>query len=172
MPHLYPNGAVRTEFNVASAQASPDGAGERAITSHRDSVLNWKLGLDFWGKRLLDYSSSTSHLHFDLRAVLSAFYNQLSTASTLDILYTIYAPLDPSRTPRYTTYSVLSQHLHQLIYPTSHSIMADASCSGGTPFKRLIDHQARDVSHHQDRLVDRAGPQGHSVSTHVSTRDL
>ncbi|KAF4955805.1 hypothetical protein FSARC_11758 [Fusarium sarcochroum] len=39
--------------------------------------------------------------------------------------------------------------------------MADASCSGGTPFKRLIDHQARDVSHHQDRLVDRAGPQGH-----------
>ncbi|KAF5021488.1 hypothetical protein F66182_6462 [Fusarium sp. NRRL 66182] len=40
--------------------------------------------------------------------------------------------------------------------------MADASCSGGTPFKRLIDHQARDVSHHQDRLVDRAGPQGHA----------
>ncbi|KAG5761321.1 hypothetical protein H9Q72_010571 [Fusarium xylarioides] len=40
--------------------------------------------------------------------------------------------------------------------------MADASCSGGTPLKRLIDHQARDVSHHQDRLIDRAGPQGHS----------
>ncbi|KAM0247084.1 hypothetical protein ACHAP5_004364 [Fusarium lateritium] len=40
--------------------------------------------------------------------------------------------------------------------------MADASCSGGTPFKRLTDHQARDVSHHQDRLVDRAGPQGHA----------
>ncbi|RGP75648.1 peroxin 20 [Fusarium longipes] len=40
--------------------------------------------------------------------------------------------------------------------------MADASCSGGTPFKRLIDHQARDVSHHQDRLIDRAGPQGHA----------
>ncbi|KAF4990091.1 hypothetical protein FDECE_14499 [Fusarium decemcellulare] len=40
--------------------------------------------------------------------------------------------------------------------------MADASCSGGTPFKRLIDHQSRDVSHHQDRLVDRAGPQGHA----------
>ncbi|CZS74667.1 unnamed protein product [Fusarium graminearum] len=40
--------------------------------------------------------------------------------------------------------------------------MADASCSGGTPFKRLIDHQARDVSHHQDRLTDRAGPQGHA----------
>ncbi|RSL94734.1 hypothetical protein CDV31_014175 [Fusarium ambrosium] len=37
--------------------------------------------------------------------------------------------------------------------------MADASCSGGTPFKRLIDHQARDVSHHQDRLVN-SGPQG------------
>ncbi|KPM37867.1 hypothetical protein AK830_g8711 [Neonectria ditissima] len=35
--------------------------------------------------------------------------------------------------------------------------MADASCSGGTPFKRLIEHQSRDVSHHQDRLVDRAG---------------
>ncbi|KAF4990130.1 hypothetical protein FGRMN_8658 [Fusarium graminum] len=40
--------------------------------------------------------------------------------------------------------------------------MADASCSGGTPFKRLIDHQAREVSHHQDRLTDRAGPQGHA----------
>ncbi|CEI41291.1 hypothetical protein FVEN_g3560 [Fusarium venenatum] len=40
--------------------------------------------------------------------------------------------------------------------------MADASCSGGTPFKRLIDHQARDVSHHQDRLIDRNGPQGHA----------
>ncbi|KAM5350505.1 hypothetical protein ACJ41O_007010 [Fusarium nematophilum] len=40
--------------------------------------------------------------------------------------------------------------------------MGDASCSGGTPFKRLIDHQSRDVSHHQDRLVDRAGPQGHA----------
>lgn len=47
--------------------------------------------------------------------------------------------------------------------------MADASCSGGTPFKRLIDHQARDVSHHQDRLVDRAGPQGHAVSTQMSS---
>ncbi|KAK7426008.1 hypothetical protein QQZ08_007456 [Neonectria magnoliae] len=35
--------------------------------------------------------------------------------------------------------------------------MADASCSGGTPFKRLIDHQSRDVSQHQDRLVNRAG---------------
>ncbi|KAF1734062.1 hypothetical protein CRV24_005597 [Beauveria bassiana] len=32
--------------------------------------------------------------------------------------------------------------------------MADASCSGGTPFKQLIDHQSRDVSHHQDRLVN------------------
>ncbi|KAF4980970.1 hypothetical protein FZEAL_3127 [Fusarium zealandicum] len=40
--------------------------------------------------------------------------------------------------------------------------MADASCSGGTPFKRLIDHQGRDVSHHQDRLIDRAGAQGHA----------
>ncbi|CAM1506506.1 Fc.00g061470.m01.CDS01 [Cosmosporella sp. VM-42] len=40
--------------------------------------------------------------------------------------------------------------------------MADASCSGGTPFKRLVDHQARDVSHHQDRLVDRTGAQSHS----------
>lgn len=41
--------------------------------------------------------------------------------------------------------------------------MADASCSGGTPFKRLVDHQARDVSHHQDRLVN-SGPQGSNVS--------
>ncbi|OAA50999.1 peroxin 20 [Beauveria brongniartii RCEF 3172] len=32
--------------------------------------------------------------------------------------------------------------------------MADASCSGGTPFKQLIDHQSRDVSHHQDRLIN------------------
>ncbi|KAK5987771.1 hypothetical protein PT974_11904 [Cladobotryum mycophilum] len=40
--------------------------------------------------------------------------------------------------------------------------MAEASCSGGTPFKQLIDHQARDVSHHQDRLVDRAGALGSS----------
>ncbi|ATY65633.1 hypothetical protein A9K55_001795 [Cordyceps militaris] len=32
--------------------------------------------------------------------------------------------------------------------------MADASCSGGTPFKQMLDHQARDVSHHQDRLVN------------------
>ncbi|KAF7548785.1 hypothetical protein G7Z17_g6841 [Cylindrodendrum hubeiense] len=39
--------------------------------------------------------------------------------------------------------------------------MADASCSGGTPFKRLTEHQSRDVSHHQDRLVDRAGSQAH-----------
>ncbi|POR37346.1 Uncharacterized protein TPAR_02455 [Tolypocladium paradoxum] len=39
--------------------------------------------------------------------------------------------------------------------------MADASCSGATPFKRLVDHQDRDVSHHQDRLVDRAGVNGH-----------
>lgn len=43
-------------------------------------------------------------------------------------------------------------------------VMADASCSGGTPFKRLIDHQSRDVSHHQDRLVDRSGAQSHNVS--------
>ncbi|KHN99052.1 peroxin 20 [Metarhizium album ARSEF 1941] len=40
--------------------------------------------------------------------------------------------------------------------------MADASCSGPSPFKRLVDHQSRDVSHHQDRLVDRSAgqPQG------------
>lgn len=50
--------------------------------------------------------------------------------------------------------------------------MADASCSGGTPFKRLIDHQARDVSHHQDRLTDRAGPQGHAVSVNVIFRRI
>ncbi|KAM0299983.1 hypothetical protein HYE67_005720 [Fusarium culmorum] len=53
--------------------------------------------------------------------------------------------------------------------------MADASCSGGTPFKRLIDHQARDVSHHQDRLTDRAGPQGHasfrSIPQHMQGAD-
>ncbi|KAH8170881.1 hypothetical protein LIA77_09662 [Sarocladium implicatum] len=36
--------------------------------------------------------------------------------------------------------------------------MADASCSGSTPFKRLVDHQQRDVSHHQDRLVNQSLP--------------
>ncbi|KAJ6787087.1 hypothetical protein PWT90_09782 [Aphanocladium album] len=38
--------------------------------------------------------------------------------------------------------------------------MADASCSGGTPFKQLMDHQSRDVSHHQDRLVNGGQPRG------------
>ncbi|KAG5935373.1 hypothetical protein E4U53_000446 [Claviceps sorghi] len=40
--------------------------------------------------------------------------------------------------------------------------MAEASCSGPSPFKRLVDHQSRDVSHHQDRLVDRAAGQSRS----------
>ncbi|PFH62742.1 hypothetical protein XA68_12170 [Ophiocordyceps unilateralis] len=40
--------------------------------------------------------------------------------------------------------------------------MAEPSCSGTTPFKRLVDHQSRDVSHHQDRLVDRGGANGHA----------
>ncbi|UNI18149.1 hypothetical protein JDV02_004437 [Purpureocillium takamizusanense] len=44
--------------------------------------------------------------------------------------------------------------------------MAEASCSGPSPFKRLVDHQSRDVSHHQDRLVDRAG----GVNGHASFR--
>ncbi|RDA92435.1 hypothetical protein CP533_6454 [Ophiocordyceps camponoti-saundersi (nom. inval.)] len=43
--------------------------------------------------------------------------------------------------------------------------MAEASCSGATPFKRLVDHQSRDVSHHQHRIVDRA-------SSHTSFRSL
>ncbi|PHH81516.1 hypothetical protein CDD82_577 [Ophiocordyceps australis] len=34
--------------------------------------------------------------------------------------------------------------------------MADSSCSGPSPFKRLVQHQSRDVSLHQDRLVDRS----------------
>ncbi|KAK0385174.1 hypothetical protein NLU13_7652 [Sarocladium strictum] len=40
--------------------------------------------------------------------------------------------------------------------------MAEASCSGTTAFKRIVDHQSRDVSHHQDRLVGQphAGSQG------------
>ncbi|KAH6608796.1 hypothetical protein Trco_002142 [Trichoderma cornu-damae] len=33
--------------------------------------------------------------------------------------------------------------------------MEDASCSASTPFKRLVDHQSRDLSHHQDRHVSR-----------------
>ncbi|KAG6030889.1 hypothetical protein E4U19_000200 [Claviceps sp. Clav32 group G5] len=40
--------------------------------------------------------------------------------------------------------------------------MADASCSAPSPFKRLVDHQSRDVSHHQDRLVDQSASQRHS----------
>ncbi|KAL3962677.1 hypothetical protein ACCO45_004200 [Purpureocillium lilacinum] len=47
--------------------------------------------------------------------------------------------------------------------------MAEASCSGPSPFKRLVDHQSRDVSHHQDRLVDRAGVNGHAPSTPRAT---
>lgn len=42
--------------------------------------------------------------------------------------------------------------------------MAEASCSGLSPFKRLVEQQNRDVSHHQDRLADRAGVNGHAVS--------
>ncbi|KAF4122134.1 hypothetical protein GMORB2_7727 [Geosmithia morbida] len=38
--------------------------------------------------------------------------------------------------------------------------MAEASCSGPSPFKRLVDHQNRDVSRHQDRLRD------NSLATH------
>ncbi|PHH65968.1 hypothetical protein CDD81_916 [Ophiocordyceps australis] len=34
--------------------------------------------------------------------------------------------------------------------------MADSSCSGPSPFKRLVQQQSRDVSLHQDRLVDRS----------------
>lgn len=41
--------------------------------------------------------------------------------------------------------------------------MEDASCSGSTPFKRLVDHQSRDSSHHQDRHVSR-GAFGQNVS--------
>ena len=41
--------------------------------------------------------------------------------------------------------------------------MADASCSGPSPFKRLVDHQGRDVSHHQDRLVNQHAGQAPGV---------
>ncbi|QUC21956.1 uncharacterized protein UV8b_06197 [Ustilaginoidea virens] len=40
--------------------------------------------------------------------------------------------------------------------------MADASCSGPSPFKRLVDHHSRDVSHHQDHLVDPSAGRAHS----------
>ncbi|KAF7561528.1 hypothetical protein G7046_g2614 [Stylonectria norvegica] len=50
--------------------------------------------------------------------------------------------------------------LTHISYPQASLLtMADASCSGATPFKRLTDHQSRDVSHHQDRLVNGAGAQ-------------
>ncbi|KAI9151920.1 hypothetical protein HJFPF1_09137 [Paramyrothecium foliicola] len=42
--------------------------------------------------------------------------------------------------------------------------MADASCSGPNPFKRLVDHHTRDVSHHQDRLVDTSAAHGQAQS--------
>ncbi|KFA66581.1 hypothetical protein S40285_07311 [Stachybotrys chlorohalonatus IBT 40285] len=41
--------------------------------------------------------------------------------------------------------------------------MADASCSGTTPFKRLVDQQNRDVSHHQDRLRDHSSAHNHGA---------
>lgn len=59
--------------------------------------------------------------------------------------------------------------LSQTTIADTDSTMADASCSGATPFKRLVDHQSRDVSHHQDRLVDRAGVNGHGVSCAASS---
>ncbi|KAG5925745.1 hypothetical protein E4U42_004010 [Claviceps africana] len=50
--------------------------------------------------------------------------------------------------------------------------MAEASCSGPSPFKRLVDHQSRDVSHHQDRLVDRAPGQSRSPFRSASQHGL
>ncbi|KJZ74603.1 hypothetical protein HIM_05953 [Hirsutella minnesotensis 3608] len=47
--------------------------------------------------------------------------------------------------------------------------MAEASCSGGTPFKRLLDHQSRDTSQYQDRLVDRSGVGGPGQSFRSSS---
>ena len=48
--------------------------------------------------------------------------------------------------------------------------MADGSCSGSTPFKRIVDHANQDGSRHQDRLVDNTVNQGHHVSfTHALT---
>lgn len=43
--------------------------------------------------------------------------------------------------------------------------MADDSCSGGNPFKRLTEQQSRDGSRHQDRLVNRPGAQAPGVSS-------
>lgn len=39
----------------------------------------------------------------------------------------------------------------------------DSSCSGGTPFKRIIDQQNRDASNQQDRLVNNSGASGNQV---------
>ncbi|RDA87841.1 hypothetical protein CP532_2959 [Ophiocordyceps camponoti-leonardi (nom. inval.)] len=60
-------------------------------------------------------------------------------------------------------YAEVQPSKHFLIEPPV--AMAEASCSGATPFKRLVDHQSRDVSHHQDRIVDRG-------SSHASFRSL
>ncbi|KAH6900577.1 hypothetical protein B0T10DRAFT_555112 [Thelonectria olida] len=38
--------------------------------------------------------------------------------------------------------------------------MSDPSCSGTTPFKRLVDQQGRDATLQQDRMVGRPGAQG------------
>ncbi|PNY24760.1 Uncharacterized protein TCAP_05293, partial [Tolypocladium capitatum] len=56
--------------------------------------------------------------------------------------------------------SPLAKH-HRRARRRPDTTMADASCSGATPFKRFVDHQSRDVSHHQDHLVDSAGLNGH-----------
>lgn len=47
--------------------------------------------------------------------------------------------------------------------------MADNSCSGGTPFKRIVDQQNRDASNQQDRLVNNnGGPSGAQVRNYSS----
>lgn len=67
-------------------------------------------------------------------------------------------PLRRFRRPPLSVSNVTS-HISSSLW----SAMAEASCSGPSPFKRLVDHQSRDVSHHQDRLIDRSAGQAHGV---------
>jgi hypothetical protein len=160
--------AVRTVWfsPVASAQASPDGRSGRR-DNHEPS------GLESWGKAALalfiyNLTSTFGYsLYFFLSTNSQILYPLIRKASSSLCLAPQTATGHLTEAEAYlglSHYQRSTTHLSSSIYIRIRLIMADASCSGGTPFKRLIDHQARDVSHHQDRLVDRAGPQGHAVS--------
>lgn len=95
--------------------------------------------------------------------VCELLYLNLATAYTFS-----FSSAANSAQPRKSTAACIPAPATSLatpLHPTTHATslaaaMADASCSGGTPFKQLMDHQSRDVSHHQDRLVNGNQPRG------------